>query len=124
MNFFRWLGRGLDGLRKTLHLILLLIIFGFVFGALSRGLPRIESGALVIAPRGTIVEQLSGDPLERALSEAQGTLQQETLLWDLVDVIRSAKDDKRVKALVLDLDELVGGGLPSLHELTQAIVEF
>lgn len=67
-----WLG--LDGLRKFLHLVLLLIIFGFVVGALRTSIPRIEDGsALVIAPRGEIVEQLSGDPLEQAIERVQGT---------------------------------------------------
>jgi protease-4 len=46
-----WLG--LDGLRKFLHLVLLLIIFGIVVGALRTSIPRIgDNSALVIAPRG------------------------------------------------------------------------
>jgi protease-4 len=123
-KFLGFLGRGLDLLRKGLHLVLLLVIFGFIVGMLGQGLPRIGDGALVVVPRGEIVEQLSGDPVERAFREAQGNLADETLLWTLLDGIRAAKDDKRVKALVLKLDELTGGGQPTLSELNKAIAEF
>ncbi len=118
-----WLG--LDGLRKFLHLVLLLIIFGFVVGALRTSIPRIEDGsALVIAPRGEIVEQLSGDPLEQAIERVQGTRKAETLLWDLVDALQAAKKDARIKAVVLDLDNMTSGGQPTLAELSAAIKDF
>src|SRR5688572_2689261 len=118
-----WLG--LDGLRKFLHLLLLLVIFGFVVGALRTSIPRIEdNSALVIAPRGEIVEQLTGDPIDQALARAQGTRQAETLLWDLVDALESAKKDARIKAVVLDLDNMSSGGQPTLAELTAAIKDF
>ena len=125
MGVFRWIGHGLDFLRKTLHLILLLIIFGFIFGLLARETPKIAlKGALVIEPHGQIVEQLSGDAVERAIREARGDAADETLLWDLVDAIRAAKNDDRVQALLLHLDFLAGGGQPTLDELTRAIDEF
>ena len=63
-------------MRKFLHLLLLLVIFGFVVGALRTSIPRIaDNSALVIAPRGEIVEQLSGEPIDQALARAQGTRQ-------------------------------------------------
>jgi len=118
-----WLG--LDGLRKFLHLVLLLIIFGIVVGALRTSIPRIgDNSALVIAPRGEIVEQLSGDPVEQALERVQGTRKAETLLWDLVDALDAAKKDARIKAVVLDLDNMTSGGQPTLAELTAAIKDF
>jgi len=117
--------RGLDGVRKFLHLLLLLVIFGFVVGALRTTIPRIEdSSALVIAPRGEIVEQLTGDPIDQALARAQGTRQAETLLWDLVDALDAAKKDARIKAVVLDLDSLAAGGQPTLAEFAAAIRDF
>ena len=65
--FFSFIFRGLDGLRKVLHLMLLLVIFGFVAGALRTSIPTLPSkAALVLRPEGAIVEQLSGDPIERA----------------------------------------------------------
>lgn len=117
--------RGLDGLRKFLHLLLLLLIFGFVVGALRTSIPHIaDQSALVIAPKGEIVEQLTGDPIEQALARAQGKGQSETLLWDLVDVLQAAKDDARIKAVVLDLEEMTGGGQPTLAEFTAALRDF
>ena len=36
------LWRGLDGLRKFLHLLLLLVVFGFVVGALRVSMPSVS----------------------------------------------------------------------------------
>ncbi len=124
-RFFAALWRFLDGARKVLHLVLLLVIFGFVVGALRTSIPRIaDHSALVIAPRGQIVEQISGDPIDQAISRAQGERRDETLLWDLVDALHAAKKDARIKAVVLDLDDMRGGGQPTLAELTAAIKDF
>jgi protease-4 len=117
--------RGLDGLRKILHLLLLVVIFGFVVGALRTSIPHIaDNSALVIVPQGDIVEQLSGSPVDQAIDRAQGKGQSETLLWDLIDVLRAAKKDARIKAVVLDLNYMTGGGQPTLAELAAAIVDF
>ena len=118
-----WLG--LDGLRKFLHLILLLLLFGILVGALRTSIPHIaDRSALVIAPRGEIVEQLSGSPVDQAIARAQGAGQDETLLWDLLDAIHAAKDDKRISAIVLDLEQMSGGGQPTLAELAAALDDF
>ncbi|MBK7250462.1 MAG: signal peptide peptidase SppA [Gammaproteobacteria bacterium] len=124
-KFFAGLWHGLDGLRRFLHLVLLLVIFGFVVGALRTSIPIVpKEAALVIQPEGEIVEQLSGDPLQRALQQAQGLGEPQTLLWDLTDAIRSARNDTRIKALVLDVARLTGAGQPTLAELAAAIREF
>ena len=44
-SFFSGLWRGLDGLRKALHLILLLVLFGVLIGVLRSSVPRIPSTA-------------------------------------------------------------------------------
>ena len=117
--------RGVDLLRKFLHLVLLVLIFGVIIGALKGTLPRIaDHSALVIAPKGEIVEQLSGSPVDQALSKVQGERQAETLVWDLVDALRAAKQDARIRAVVLDLNDMAAGGQPTLAELTAAIKEF
>ena len=104
-SFFSGLWRGLDGLRKALHLILLLVIFGVLLGVLRGSVPRIPSkAALLVAPEGQLVEQLTGEPLQRALQEARGETHRETLLWDLTDSIRVAASDPRIPALALDLE--------------------
>src|SRR6185295_1594562 len=117
--------RGIDMVRKFLHLVLLLLIFGVLIGALKGSIPRIaDQSALVIAPRGDLVEQLSGNAIDQAIARAQGERQLETLVWDLVDALQAAKKDVRIKAVVLDLNDLSGGGQPTLAELAAAIRDF
>lgn len=120
------LWRLLDRARRTaLNLLFLLILCGLVAAALA-GRPKVPaSAALVIDPRGPIVEQLTGNPRDRLLSGLAGSgPRPETLLKDLLDAIRLGKDDKRVKALVLDLGEMGGAGLSKLQELRAAVLDF
>jgi len=120
-----YLWTGLDGFRKVLHLIVLLLIFLLVLVALSPRVPIVPgSTALVVAPQGALVEQLSGDPLERAIAEAYGQGTAETLVRDVVDAIQAATEDTRVKALVLDLGGMAGGGISKLEEIAGAVREF
>ena len=124
-RIFVGIWRGLDGLRKFLHLVVLLTIFGFVVGALRTSIPHIaDASALVIAPKGEIVEQLSGSPVDQAMARVQGDAREETLLWDLVDALKAAKKDARISAVVLDLNSMTAGGQPTLAELTAAIKDF
>ncbi|MGC1729870.1 MAG: hypothetical protein WA747_10865, partial [Steroidobacteraceae bacterium] len=59
--FFGGVWRWLNGLRKALHLILLLLIFALVVGLWVGAAPRIPGrAALLIAPEGELVEQLTG----------------------------------------------------------------
>jgi protease IV len=124
-SFFSGLWRGLDALRKALHLILLLVIFGVLVGIMRGSVPRIPAkAALLVAPEGQLVEQLSGEPLERALQESRGETHHETLLWDLTDSIRAAANDPRIAAVALDLEKFEGGTQPTLEELAAALREF
>jgi protease-4 len=124
-NLFSFLVRAGDVLRKVLHLIVLLIIFGLIIGLMSPRIPIVpQTAALVLAPRGAVVEQLSGDPLQRALAEAYGQGSAETLLRDLIDAVRAAQKDDRIKALVLDLGGMTGGGITKMEELSAAVREF
>jgi protease IV len=104
----------------------LLVIAGFVIGALHSSVPHIpEQAALVVAPTGTLVEQLSGDPLTRAVAQARGQEHAETLLWDLTDAIRAAAKDSRIRVLVLNFDQMDGvAGQPTMAELAHAIRDF
>jgi protease-4 len=124
-SIFGYIWRGLDGLRKVLHLMVLLFLFLLIAAALSPNIPIIPAkSALVLAPQGTIVEQLAGDPFERAVAEAYGQNRPETLLRDLIDAIDAARDDKRIELMVLDLSNLAGGGIAKMDELAQAIQRF
>ena len=119
--------RGLDRVRRLLHLILLLGIFVVLLSVIGGAFGRISvpsAAALVIAPQGSLVDQLSGDPFERALAKARGTPLQETLLRDVVDALRAARDDRRIKGVVLQLDGLSGAGLSKLQELAAEIAAF
>jgi protease IV len=123
--FFAGVWRGLDGLRKALHLILLLLIFALVVGVWLGAAPHIPGrAALLIAPEGELVEQLSGGPVERALEQARGDGRDETLLWDLTDSIRAAAHDARIPVIALDLDKLDSATQPTLEELARALREF
>jgi len=125
VSFFRKLWHGLDVFRRVLHLLLLLLLFGLLIGVLRQSLPALpERGALVIRPSGEIVEQLSGDPLQRAFNEAQGQHDLQTLLWDLTDAIRTAAGDSRIQALLIVTDDMTGAGQAKLEELALAIAEF
>ena len=124
-SFFSGLWRGLDGLRKVLHLLLLLAIFTLVIAAVRGSVPRIPAkAALLVAPEGQLVEQLSGEPVERAVEEARGAEHMETLLWDLTDALRAAAGDARIQAVALDLEKFGGATQPTLEELAAALREF
>jgi len=124
-GFLGLIWRILEGIRKVLHLALMLIIFGFVLAALHTSIPIVpRSAALVIAPQGELVEQLSGDSVRRAFGEASGGPDPETLLRDVTDAIAAAKTDSRIKLIVLDLDELGASGLSKLQEIGAALRDF
>ena len=117
--------RILEGLRRFLHLVLLLVIFGFVLAALHTSIPAVpRSAALVIAPEGELVEQLATDPVRRAVGEASGGPAPETLLKDVLDAIQSAKGDSRIKLIVLEVDKLAPSGLSKLQEIAAALRDF
>jgi protease-4 len=115
----------LEGIRKVLHLVLLLVIFGFILAALHTSIPAVpKSAALIIAPEGELVEQLSSDPVRRAVGEASGGPAPETLLRDVTEAIEAAKTDSRIKLIVLDLSNLGPSGLSKLQEIGASIREF
>ena len=117
--------RGLDRLRRILHLLLLLFLLLIVLVSLVGERVFVPSkAALVIAPEGTLVDQLSGDALQRALARARGTRVQETSLRDVIDALRAARTDSRIKGVVLDLDGLTGAGLSKLQELAKELAAF
>ena len=124
-RFFSMLWSGMDGVRKVLHLLILLFIFSIVISALSAKAPTMPSkAALVIRPVGNLVDQLAGDPYDRALQELLGEERPQTLVQDVIDGLDYAKDDSRIKAVVLDLSAMPGGGLSKLQRIADAIDDF
>ena len=129
MTVFRRLLSGLwgalDGIRRFIHLVLMLGLVLVLLSAVSQQVAPIPKvGALLLAPQGRLVEQLSGDPLERALARAQGQPIQETLVKDLVDALHAAKDDDRINSLILKFDAMSSAGLNKLERLAAAIDDF
>jgi protease-4 len=124
-RLFSVLWTGVDAVRKILHLLILLMIFSVVIGALSSTGPLIpKNAALVIRPVGNIVEQLEGDPYDRALAELMDDADAQTLVQDIVDGLQYAKDDDRIAAVFLDLSAIPGGGLSKLQRIGEAIDDF
>src|SRR5579859_1429525 len=124
-SFFGLVWRILERVRRVLHLVLLLVIFGFILAALHTSIPNVpRSAALVLAPEGELVEQLSTDPVRRAFVQASGGPAPETLLRDVTDAIAAAKSDERIKLIVLDLGNLDSSGLSKLQEIGSALREF
>jgi protease-4 len=86
-----------------------------------------KSSALVLNLTGNLViEQQYVEPAAKFAAEAfgQATDNPEILVRDLVKVINNAKEDKRIKALVLQLGGLGGGGLDKMRLVAAALVDF
>lgn len=109
-------------INAVITVIILIFVLG-VFGARHVIVP--SSAALVVDLQGNLVEQFSGDPTERALDRLAGQKQQpQTRLRDVVEAIDKARDDSRIKALVLETDEMQGAGLEQLQYIGHAIRDF
>ena len=119
MKLVRGAWKLLVGIKDALVLIAMLIFFGALFAALSaRPNPRgVHDGALVLDLAGSIVEQ----PAEAGFDFGGGGGPKEIRLRDLVRAIDASKDDKRVKAVVLDLDGFLGGYPAAVSEVADAL---
>ena len=122
-NLLRAIWYGLDTIRRVLHLILLLVIFGVLLaGSVGQPVSVPSSAALVINPTGVLVDQLEGSPLDRALAEISGDVPPQTLLRDVTGSLDRAVSDDRIKAVVLDLDGLeAGSGLAKLQAIAVGV---
>ncbi|MBN2430976.1 MAG: signal peptide peptidase SppA [Acidobacteria bacterium] len=118
--------RGIDVTRRViLNVIFWALVIAVIVLLLRDTTPDVpDSAALVISPQGDVVEQLAGDPVERLQEQLTGGGGPETLLKDLEDSILAARDDERIKALLLDLDSMGSIGLSKLQDLRVALREF
>ncbi len=122
MRILRGFWRGLDGLRRVVHLVLMLIVLLVFLAALSEQSISVPSkAAMILAPQGRLVEQLAGHPVDRALSRAQGGGETQTLVRDVIDAVDQAANDDRMGALFLDLDAMAGAGLTKLQDVAAAL---
>jgi protease-4 len=125
-KLFRQTWRGIDEARRAfVNVLFVLLVVVLLVVLFSNDKPEIaDTTALVVAPKGVLVEQLTGQSVERMIDEARGLVPPETLLKDVIDAIDAGKDDDRVQALVLNLNSFGGGRMTKLQDLREAINGF
>jgi protease IV len=122
MTFLRVSWKIIRGVKDLLVLLLLLLFFGLLFAALSAspnpGLVR--DGALLLKLDGVVSEQPAEiEPLTALTSSAAPM--REIRQRDIVRSLRLAEKDKRIKAVVLDMDRFLGGGQASLSAIGDSL---
>lgn len=125
-KFFKGLWHALSFTRTlVLNLLFLFIVIVIISSIVSAPSVRIpEATAIHIAPSGILVDQKTyTSPLPILIGNSQN-MPEETVVRTVVDVINEAARDKRVTAMVLQLDYLRGGGLSKLNEIGQALENF
>ncbi len=110
--------------RLVFNLIFLALLVGVLAAVFGGRVTLSERTALVLDPKGAIVEQYSGTPSDRALALASGSELKEVQLRDLLRVIDAAAKDKRIERLVLLPDEIESAGLASLRDIGSALDRF
>jgi protease-4 len=122
MKLVRGAWKLLVGIKDALVLVAMLLFFVLLFAALnSRPSPTaIKDGALVLDFDGPIVEQPEEAPPLAFVSGQE--IGRQYRLRDVVRAIDKAKDDDRVKAIVLDLDRFGGGYPAQLGEVADALL--
>jgi len=110
----------LVGIKDALVLAFMLLFFGLVFMILSSrpNAAAIHDGALVLDLDGAISEQPADIDPFAALS---GPQIRQYRARDIIAALDAAKDDDRVKAIVLDLDRFLGGGQVTLTRVGDAV---
>lgn len=124
-RIFSGLWRLLTWIRTSLaNLVFLVLILLVVVALIPKEASQMpDSTALRIAPSGYLVDQYSYvDPLTQILDKDQQRA--ETLVRDLVKAINGGAEDDRISAIVLDLNDMMGGSLSKLQEIGQALRNF
>jgi protease-4 len=131
-GIFRWTWRLLNFVRElilNLFLIFLILVGVGIYLSLQ-GNSSVETpkGALLVDLSGVVVDQPSVNnrvrQWGRELLGASSNRLQENSLFDLVDTIRKAKDDKNITGMVLQLNDFAGADQPSLQYIGKALREF
>lgn len=126
VRFVGAIWRGADSLRRVLHLFLMLLLFLLFLGVLSGETPHLmpQRAALYLQPVGDLVEQVAGDPYDRAVAELTDSATPQTLVSDIVEVLDHAADDDRIEVVHLELSAMGGAGLSKLQRVAEAMARF
>ncbi|MES2327045.1 MAG: signal peptide peptidase SppA [Pseudomonadota bacterium] len=118
MKFVGAIWKLLVGIKDALVLLLLIIFFAGLYGALSAKPAPVRDGVLDLDLNGSLVEQ----PARRNWSDVAGSPRiDQYRLRDLVAALDKARDDGRVKAVALDLSGFTGGGATAIGDLGDAV---
>ncbi|ECB7303657.1 signal peptide peptidase SppA [Salmonella enterica subsp. enterica serovar Yovokome] len=132
-RFFKWTWRVLNLVREmvlNLFFIFLVLVGVGIWMQIGNGSNSEQTarGALLLDISGVIVDKPSTNhrlgALGRQLFGASSDRLQENSLFDIVNAIRQAKDDRNITGIVLDLKNFTGADLPSMRYIGKALREF
>ncbi|EED5353494.1 TPA: signal peptide peptidase SppA [Salmonella enterica] len=132
-GFFKWTWRVLNfvrGMVLNLFFIFLVLVGVGIWMQIGNGSNSEQTarGALLLDISGVIVDKPSTNhrlgALGRQLFGASSDRLQENSLFDIVNAIRQAKDDRNITGIVLDLKNFTGADQPSMRYIGKALREF
>ncbi len=132
-DFFKWTWRLLNFVREmvlNLFFIFLVLVGVGIWMQVSGGDSKetASRGALLLDISGVIVDKPDSSQrfskLSRQLLGASSDRLQENSLFDIVNTIRRAKDDRNITGIVMDLKNFAGGDQPSMQYIGKALKEF
>lgn len=131
-GFFKWTWRLLNFIRElvlNLFFILLVLVCAGIWMQLSSSTTENSGrGALLMDLTGVVVDKPSTSSklgaIGRQLLGASSDRLQENSLFDIVQTIRQAKDDRNITGIVLDLKNFAGADQPSMQYIGKALREF
>lgn len=132
-GFFKWTWRVLNLVREmvlNLFFIFLVLVGVGIWMQIGNGSNSEQTarGALLLDISGVIVDKPSTNhrlgALGRQLFGASSDRLQENSLFDIVNAIRQAKDDRNITGIILDLKNFTGADQPSMRYIGKALREF
>lgn len=132
-GFFKWTWRVLNFVREmvlNLFFIFLVLVGVGIWMQIGNGSNSEQTarGALLLDISGVIVDKPSTNhrlgALGRQLFGASSDRLQENSLFDIVNAIRQAKDDRNITGIVLDLKNFTCADQPSMRYIGKALREF
>ncbi|MFP1721434.1 signal peptide peptidase SppA [Lonsdalea quercina] len=130
-GFFKWGWRLLNFIREfilNIFLIMLILVGVGIYSQFKATPPEAAKGALMLNITGVVVDKPSVNNKLRQFGReflgVSANRNQENSLFDVIDVIRQAKNDRNITGMVMDLSDFVGADQPSLQYIGKALREF